>query len=115
MEPMDPAVFLLPLIPICAFFAIIFILKRWRYLYLSRLGRHNLGFFPSFRALGNALQLLQSFAEPETLHVVEEKMEEDAEVDESGDEKDLDKQLNLSLRKIRRGEAVDRLKVRSGQ
>jgi hypothetical protein len=45
-------------------------------------------------------------------NVVEVKQEEDADEDDEGDPENLKKQLNRQLKRIRRGEHVDRLVLR---
>jgi hypothetical protein len=77
-----------------------------------RLGKKNLGFCPSTSALGMALQFLQAFSRPSLAHVVEAKRDEDADEDDAGEPETLAKQLHRQLRRIRRGEPVDRLVLR---
>jgi hypothetical protein len=88
-----------------------FVLLRLRWRFNKRLGR-RLGYYPSTFALGMALQFLQVFYRPSVAHVVEAKLDEDADEDESGEPETLAKQLHRQLRRIRRGERVDRLVLR---
>ncbi len=83
---------------------------RWRL--NQRLGRKNSGFCPSSSALGMAFLFLQVFYRPSVANVVEVKQEEDADEDDEGDPESLTKQLNRQLKRIRRGEPVERLVLR---
>jgi hypothetical protein len=77
-----------------------------------RLGKRNLGFCPSSSALGTALQFLQVVYRPNVAYVVKAKQDEDADEDDAGEPETLAKQLHRQLRRIRRGEPVDRLVLR---
>jgi len=77
-----------------------------------RLGRRQFGFCPSSFALGMALQFMQVFYQPSVANVLEVKQDEDADEDDDGDPESLAKQLSRQLRRIRRGEAVERLVLR---
>ena len=70
------------------------------------------GFCPSALALGMALQFMQVFHRPSMAHVLEVKQEEDADEDDQGGPGSPHKHLHRQLRRIRRGQHVDRLKVR---
>jgi hypothetical protein len=83
---------------------------RWRL--RRRLGKKNLGFCPSSSALGMALLFLQVFHRPSVAYVLEAQQDEDADEDEDCDPENLKKQLNRQLKRIRRGEPVDRLILR---
>jgi hypothetical protein len=86
-------------------------LLRGRYRLYRRLGRKP-GFCPSAAALGMALQFLQVAYRPSVAYVVQAKLEEDEDEDDSGDPDKLNKHLGRQLRRIRRGEPVDRLILR---
>jgi hypothetical protein len=75
----------------------------------KRLGRGRRGFYPSAVALGMAFQFMQVFTRPSIAYVLEEKQKDEAEEDDEGDPETLQKQLGRQLRRIRRGEPVDRL------
>ncbi len=77
-----------------------------------RHGKKNPGFCPSSTAMGMALLFLQIFHRPSVAYVVEAKQDEDADEDDDGDPENLKKQLDRQLRKIRRGEPVERLVLR---
>ncbi len=76
------------------------------------LGRRRLGYYPSSIALGMAFQFIQVFHRPSMAYVVEARLDEDADEDDEGDPETVHKQLNRQLRRIRRGEEVDRLVLR---
>jgi len=78
----------------------------------NRHGKRNLGFCPSSAAMGMALLFLQVFHRPSVAYVVEARQEEDADEDDDGEPESLTKQLDRQLRKIRRGEPVERLVLR---
>ncbi len=94
------------------FVACCFGLQRLRRRLAKRLRWLGLGFYPSGASMGNALQQLQVFAQPETRHFVAEKLEEPAEDDEQGGPEDPKRDLLRQARRIQRGEEVRRLRVR---
>ncbi len=59
-----------------------------------------------------AFLFLQVFCRPSIANVVEVKQEEDADEDDEGDPGSVTKQLNRQLKRIRRGEPVERLVLR---
>jgi hypothetical protein len=60
-------------------------------------------------ALGNALQELQVFVQPRAEHVIQERLEEVVDEDDSGEPKDPAEHLMRQARRIRNGEQVERL------
>jgi hypothetical protein len=100
----------LPSLAIVVILAHFFLLRiRWRL--NRRLGR-RLGYYPSTIALGMALQFLNVFWRPSVAHVVETRQEADADEDDNGDPDTPAKQFDRQLKRIRRGEPVDRLVLR---
>jgi|GEM_PF-2380063 len=89
----------------------IFYLRRFLWRRRKRLGRKHLGFFPQALLLGNALQTLQLIAQPHTRHVLAETLKEEVDEDESGGPEDPTKHFHRQIKRIRRGEEVDRLTV----
>jgi hypothetical protein len=77
----------------------------------ERLGKRRRGFFPTYTAAGNALQTLQVIPQPRAEYVIEQKFEEEADDDDDGEPCDPTKHLNRQLKRIRRGEIVERLTV----
>jgi hypothetical protein len=90
----------------------LFYIKRVRWRGKRRSGRRNLGFYPSFLLLGNAMQNLQVFTRPTVAYVLEEKYDEDADEDDDGGPDDPTEHLSRQLKRIRRGESIDTLTVR---
>jgi hypothetical protein len=58
------------------------------------------------------LQFVQFFYQQNVAYLLEAKQDEDADEDDSGDPETHAKQLHRQLRRIRRGEPVDRLVLR---
>jgi hypothetical protein len=100
--------------PILAIVAILvhYQLRRALWRRNKRLGKKNPGFCPSSAAMGMALLFMQVFHRPSVAHVLEEKQDVDADEDDEGDPESLNNQLNRQLKRIRRGEPVDRLVLR---
>jgi hypothetical protein len=63
-------------------------------------------------AVGNALQILHVYVDPRVRYVIAQRLEEQAEDDGEDDSADPDKHLERQLRRIRRGEQLDRLTIR---
>ena len=109
MESIDTVLTAAPSVLLLCLSIVIFIRRlRWR---RKRLRGENIGLRPGFGHLGNALQVLQQMPRPSVEYVLEEKLKEDAEDEDSGEPDDVEKTLNRQLRQIRRGERVDRLCV----
>jgi hypothetical protein len=92
-------------------FTLVFLLQRVRYKYRKRRGKKHLGFYPSTAALSIALLGLQTVAQPDLAHALEQRQTEAAEDDDEGDPDDPGAQLNRQLKRIRNGEPIDTLKV----
>ena len=88
--------------------SVIFLYQRLRWKRMRR------GFRPSTAMLGNALHQLQAMVEPQMQHVIEEKLNEDLEDEESGGPDDPVRHLHRQVARIRRGEKVEMLTVRIG-
>jgi hypothetical protein len=84
--------------------------ERWRR--KSRRGKKNAGFCPSASALGFALQFMQVFYRPSVSYVLEARQHDETEEETSGDPETLTKQLDRQLRRIRRGEPLERIILR---
>ena len=91
----------------CILFCVRRFLWRWR----KRQGRRNLGFCPTYTSAGNALHALQAIAEPRVEYVLAEKFDDEADNDDEGEPDSPEKHLHRQLRRIRRGEKVERLIV----
>jgi len=77
-----------------------------------RHGKKIGGFCPSSAALGVALLFLGVFYRPSVANIVEVKLDQEADEDDSGDPDALTKELDRQLRRIRRGEPVENLVLR---
>jgi len=77
----------------------------WR----KKAGKSKVGFYPTGASMGNALQVLQAFVNPEVLHVIAEKLEEPADEEDEPGPKDPTAHLMRQARRIRNGEEVERL------
>src|SRR5277367_5676849 len=65
----------------------------------KRLGKRNLGFFPSYTSAGNALQALQAITQQRAEYVLEEKFDDEADEDDQGEPSDPTKHLHRQLRR----------------
>ena len=101
-------------LPLVAIAVILFhyALRRLFFRRRKRLGRGRRGFYPSAFALGLAFHFIQVFTRPSIAYVLEEKQKEEAEEDDEGDPETVQKQLSRQLRRIRKGEPLDRLVLR---
>jgi hypothetical protein len=63
-------------------------------------------------AVGNALQILHVYVDPRVRYVIAQRFDEQAEDDGEDDCADPGKHLDRQLRRIRRGEQIDRLTIR---
>jgi hypothetical protein len=63
-------------------------------------------------AIGNALQTVHVFVDPGVRYVISEKLEEPSEDDGKADPADPAIHLERQLRRIRRGEQIERLTIR---
>jgi hypothetical protein len=99
------------------FLAIIGILG-WHFIRRSVLGRNQprakriLGLWSSTVLLGMAFQFLQVIYQPSLSQVLAAQHDDLADEDDSGAPDTLAKQLSRQLRKIRRGERIDRIVLR---
>jgi hypothetical protein len=92
--------------------AVVFFWKRWRWRRNRSRGKRHLGFYPNAAALGNALQILQSFAEPRTEYILEQKLDERAEDEDSGGPDDPVAHLHRQAKQIREGNPPKRITAR---
>jgi hypothetical protein len=63
-------------------------------------------------SIGIGLQFLDQIMRPGVQHQIQQMHEEDADHDKAGDPDDPKAQLNRQLKRIRRGEEIDRLILR---
>jgi len=100
--------FALPGLPlvllVCAFF-----FQRYRWKRRRRLGKKRRGFYPSTYALGIAFQQIQLFVAPNAECPIAESLKEHAEEDDDEGAQNPARHLERQLRRIRRGERIERL------
>jgi hypothetical protein len=99
-------------------FTAVFLLQRARYRRKKAANPNHRGFYPSAAALGLALLSLQTMAQPDLHHSIEQRQTEAADEEENGDPDDPAAQLNRQLKRIRNGEradTLDTLKIPLGQ
>jgi len=92
-----------------------FLVRRALWRRRVRRGKGRVGYYPSTVTLGMALQFMQIFTRPSVAYVLEEKQKQEAEEDDNGDPESPQARLrhfHRQLRRIRRGERVDRLVLR---
>jgi len=78
----------------------------------KRNGTRGLGFCPPSAALGAAFLLLTTFYRPRIEFAIEASVREEVKEDDQGDPEDPEKLFSRQLRRIRRGEPVERLELR---
>lgn len=89
-----------------------YLLRRVRWLRNPRTGKPLFGIQASAVGLGMAFLFLQMFWRPSLSHAIEVRERVDVEEDDEGDPETPEKQLSRQLKRIRRGEVVERLVLR---
>jgi hypothetical protein len=89
----------------------VFCAQRFVWRRRKRLGKRNPGFFPTYTAAGNALQVLQAITQQRAEYVFEEKFDDEADDDDEGEPCDPTKHLKRQLKRIGQGETIERLTV----
>jgi hypothetical protein len=92
-------------------FTAVFLLQRLRWRRKRAANPNHRGFYPSAAALALTLLSLQTIAQPDLHHALEQRQTEAEDQDENGDPDDPAAQLNRQLKRIRNGQPVDTLKV----
>jgi hypothetical protein len=100
-----------PFIAIAAILCL-YLIRRVPWARSTRRGRRLFGVQPSAVGLGMAFLFLQAFWRPSLSHAIEVRQKADVEEDDEGEPETLAKQLHRQLRRIRRGERVERLVLR---
>jgi hypothetical protein len=100
-----------PFVAIAAILGL-YLLRRARWLRNPRTGKPLFGIQPSAVGLGMAFLFLQMFWRPSLSHAIEAREKVDVEEDDDGDPDTPEKQLSRQLKRIRRGEVVERLVLR---
>ncbi len=101
----------LPVLPFAAILALLayYALKRALWKRNRRRGKSLSGFCPSSAAFSVVFLFGLNFIRPSLAHVTGAIQREECVEDEDGDPETPEKRLHRQLRKIRRGETVDRL------
>ena len=92
-------------------FTAVFLLQRLRYRRKKAANPNHRIFSPSATVLSLAILSLQTLAQPDLHHALEQRQSEAEDQDENGDPDDPAAELNRQLKRIRNGESVDALKV----
>jgi len=100
--------------PILAIVAILthYQLRRIAWKRKKRKGKRILGFCPSSAVLGSSLLFLAVFYRPSLDFAIKASLHEEIEEDDQGDPESPEGLLSRQLRRIRRGEKVERLVCR---
>jgi hypothetical protein len=101
-----------------SFFTAVFLLQRAQYRRKKATNPNHRGFYPSAAALSLVLLSLQTMAQPDLHHSIEQRQTEAADEEENGDPDDPAARLNRQLKRIRNGErahTLDTLKIPLGQ
>jgi hypothetical protein len=96
-------------------FTAVFLIQRLRYRRKKAANPNYRGFYPTATALSLSLLSLQTIAQPDLNHTLEQRQTEAAEDDDEGDPNDPSVQLTRQLKRIRDGESIDTLKVPLGK
>jgi hypothetical protein len=103
--------------PFLAIFVLLtyFFLRRAIWKAKKRLGKVQLGFCPSSYALGTVLQLVTFFYQPQVGFEIKAAQVEFAEEDDKDDPESPVRTLDQQLKRIRRGESLDGLILRTSR
>jgi hypothetical protein len=100
------AIILFGLLFFLSFIGCAFFLQRFPWRQRKRRGKRRLG-----AAMGNAFLELQRFVQPQVEHILEEKMDEEADEDDAGGPEDPAAHLHRQLAKVRKGEKLEKLTI----
>ena len=98
-----------------ALFTVVFLLQRFQYRRKKAANPNYRGFYPTTATLALTLLSLQTLAQPDLHHALEQRQNEPADEEDNGDPDDPFAQLNRQLKRIRNGQPVDTLKVPLGK
>jgi hypothetical protein len=93
------------------FFTAVYLFQRLQWRRKTGEYKKRCGFYPSAAALSIALLSLQTLAQPDLHHSLEERQSEADDTQEDGDPDDPFAQLNHQLKRIRNNEPVNDLQV----
>jgi hypothetical protein len=86
-------------------FTVVFLLQRFQYRRKKAANPHYRGFYPTAAALALSLLSLQTIAQPDLNHSIEQRLTEAEDEDDNGDPDDPFAQLNRQFKQIRNGES----------
>lgn len=92
-----------------------YVVRRAAWKRASRLGKRQLGYFPSVAGLSMMFLFMQVFTRPSLSYVLEAKQQEQQDEDDSGDPDTPEgrmKHFHRQLKRIRRSQPIDRLEWR---
>jgi hypothetical protein len=92
-------------------FLAVFVLQRLRWRRKKAVNPNHRGFYPTAAALSLTLISLQTIAQPDLRHALEQRQTEAGDEEENGDPDDPFAQLNRQLKRIRNNQPVDALKI----
>jgi hypothetical protein len=92
-------------------FTAVFLFQRLQYRRKKTANKNYRGFYPTAAALALALLSLQTLAQPDLNHSIEQRQTEADDEEENGDPDNPAAQLNRQLKRIRNGQTVDTLKL----
>ena len=92
-------------------FTAVFLFQRLQYRRKKTANKNYRGFYPTAAALALALLSLQTLAQPDLNHSIEQRQTEADDEEKNGDPDNPAAQLNRQLKCIRNGQTVDTLKV----
>ena len=95
-------------------FYVVFLLQRMHWRRKNDADKKLRPFYPTAAALSLALLSLQTLAQPDLHHALEQRQTEAEDEEENGDPDDPAAQLNRQLKRIRNGQPIDTLKVPLG-
>jgi hypothetical protein len=95
-------------------FSVVFFLQRFSWRRKNDINKKR-AFYPTAAALSIALLSLQTLAQPDLHHALEQRQTEAEDEEENGDPDDPVAQLNRQLKRIRNGQPIDTLKVPLGR
>jgi len=92
-------------------FTAVFLLRRSQWRRKSDAYKKRHPFYPSAVALSLALLSIQTLAQPDLHHALEQRQTESDDEEENGDPDDPAANLDRQLKQIRNGKPIDTLKV----
>src|SRR5271156_442921 len=92
-------------------FTAVVLLQRIQWRRKNKTSKNRRIFYPSAAALSLAILSLQTLAQPDLNHAIEQRQTEAEDEEDNGDPDDPAAQLTRQLKRIRNGERIDTLRV----